>query len=221
MKKKIALTVASLFLMSSMAFAAPMTEYEAGKISIDLTFRGSKNSTDWSGGFKENFDRKYNFEPSITVGVAEGLAVQFRNTNAKSKNTNPVNILGESGTSKIRANEFNVLYSVAPNASVFVGYVNSKVTNNYDDFGFEYSVEGKNNTYQLGVLGSMPFSDRFSGYGVLAIGGKSWRNYELGVSYGLSDDMDFNVSYRHIESNFVNADVKAKGFGFGITYRFN
>jgi len=118
-KKKIALLTACLFLLSSSAFAAPLMDYERGKWSIDLNFRNTQNTVEVvEDDYSYSYPSKFNFEPTITVGVANKWAIQYRNVNAKSKNDSAF----ESGTTggyyyeaneidniKLGVNEFNVL----------------------------------------------------------------------------------------------------------------
>ena len=199
MKKKIALTVASLFLMSSAAFAAPMTDYYPGKVSVDLSFRNTKNSY---GG--DGFKSRYNFEPSFTFGLTNNLALQYRSVNAKS---------GGSPSLKLNVTEFNVLYGLTPQVSAFGGFIKTKGTlaGSSDD----------RNTMQLGLLSTIPVARKVSLYGIIGAGDK-WTNSEVGVSYIFADNWEFNLDYRYMNAKklLYKNDVKAKGLGFGVTYKF-
>ena len=200
MKKKIALTVASMFLMSSAAFAAPLTDYHAGKASVDLNYRNTK---------VDGLKAKYNLEPSVTVGVADKWAVQYRNVNAKSKVVDDERV-------KLSANEFNVLYSLTPQASAFIGHTRTKGTAEI----FGVSASESRSSLQLGVLGTMPVAEKVSLYGVLGAGNK-YTNFEVGISYAFTENVAFNLDYRDMKAKLPAADLKAKGLGFGMSYKFN
>ncbi|MDR1702051.1 MAG: porin family protein [Sporomusaceae bacterium] len=225
MKKKIALLTACLFLMSSAAFAAPLTDYESGKASIDLMVRSSKNTLSFADF---DFDSKYNWEPSVTVGIADKWALQYRNLNAKSGATDSSGyVIGipyyGKATAKLQASEFNVLYSLTPQVSAFIGYVSAKgniYAENYIGPNIDAS-SSRTNTWQVGVLGNAPLAEKVSAYGVFGAGSK-WLNYEIGLSYAFTENVEFNVDYRYVKAKDLDeVDFRTKGFGFGVTYKFN
>jgi opacity protein-like surface antigen len=218
MKKKLALVVVFMFLMSSVALAAPLTNYEAGKASIDLNFRNTKNTETFSFG-SYDYKSKYNFEPSVTVGIANRWALQYRNVNAKSKNTG---IWLPDDNCRVSVNEFNILYSLTENVSAFTGYVQTK-----DKWAAPGAFQTtKRNTWQLGLLGVAPVSEKVSLYGLVGAGGK-YTNFEVGISYAFTENWEFNVDYRALQAKelkdggIIINDAKAKGVGFGLTYKFN
>jgi opacity protein-like surface antigen len=200
MKKKIALIVVCLFLMSSAAFAAPLTNYSPGKASVDFNFRNAKNSLG-----NTSFESKYGFEPSVTVGVLPGLAIQYRGASAKS---------GGDPNLKLDVTEFNALYSLTPQVSIFGGHVKTKGT-------LSGGPSGDRNIMQIGLLSSISVVKNVSIYGIVGTGHK-WVNSEIGIAYSFAKNWELNVDYRHINSKDLigKNNVIAKGYGFGATYKF-
>ena len=243
--KKSVLTIilVTMFLFTGSAFAAPLTGYKAGDVAVDLNFRSAKNSVS-SAEFPNirlnetiEFGRKLNFEPSVTVGIADRWAIQYRNVNAKSKTVyvfddgDGVNVYADN---KLNVNEFNVLYSVTSNISAFAGYVRTKSTVNFTDDinSLSDTMSGSKNTWQIGLLGVVPIVDRLSLYGVLGVGSK-WQNYEIGLSYAFTKNVAFNLDYRYMKAgkfdgrqgSFFNfegfkSNSKSRGLGFGVTFKF-
>ncbi len=163
---------------------------------------------------------------------------------------------------KVRSQEVNVLRKLDKNFSAFAGLVritpSVKVTGNYAysesgemsrsiDSGYsEYgsaslTLGGEDkNTAQIGIIGSTKLADKTNLYGIASLG-KDYRNWEAGVSYEVSKDLELNVSYRAAKydnlkiananwvtsnnlENPINAEVKSdvetKGWGLGLTYKF-
>lgn len=107
--KKLALTVLFVFALSSVALAAPLMDYEKGKVGFDYTYRPNA-SIDGSLGFEGSkttiykgyedsaaqaetqtanqywsgsFDGKANLDWGITVGLGKKFAVQYRGYNTE------------------------------------------------------------------------------------------------------------------------------------------
>lgn len=214
MKKKILAGLIGSMLVASVGFAAPLTDYEVGKTAIDLTWRNTEIS-DKDG----SMDKKYNMDWGITTGLGNNFAFQYRQFNPKSADTN---INGDQVNSKIKTQEFNVLYKLNSNVSAYAGVMKAKgeyndITNPAD------SGSTKNNSkWQVGLVGSTKIADKTTAYGSLAAG-KDLTSYEVGVSYELASNLDFNVDYRSLKVNKLDGDkvdAKAKGLGFGVTYKF-
>jgi len=60
-----------------------------------------------------------------------------------------------------------------------------------------------------------------------AAAGKDLTNYEVGIGYEFRPNWEFNVNYRDfnvknfsVQSQGGGFDLKAKGLGYGITYKF-
>jgi len=95
------------------------------------------------------------------------------------------------------------------------------------------------NMVQFGLLGSTTIAKNLEAYGVVSFA-SDYRNWEAGLSYDIDPNWQFNVSYRdtkwdkmklgnaYISSSTGNIgsldvgldDIHAKGWGFGLTYKF-
>lgn len=133
--------------------------------------------------------------------------------------------------SKFSTNEFNVLYKVDKNIAVFVGYVNAKGEMSFSDYPQLNFTTKTKNLWQVGVVGSTPMGEKTTLWASVAAGGSSLLNWEIGVGYEMAPNLELNVNYREVKaSDFTGTsadgtaitakDLKAKGLGFGITYKF-
>lgn len=221
MKKKIALITACLTLTASAAMASPLTDYSKGNVSIDLNYRNTQNSANY-GGNSFDWPKKYNLEPSITIGLGNNFAFQYRNVNSKSGNVDLTG-MGYTENHKLALDEFNILYRLSANVSAFAGYVSTKET--YNNAYTPMFMGTGRNFLQLGLVGSVPLTNKVTAYGVLGAG-DNYVNYELGLSYAFTKNFEFNVDYRNLKvKNFEvtssdREDVNVKGLGFGVTYKF-
>ena len=211
--KKFLVVFIGLIMMSSVALASPLTDYSAGKGSVDLTWR---NTQDTLNGWDLN--KKDNLDSAVTVGLGHNLAFQYRNFEPKSDPTSDSG--GVTGTFKLKTNEFNVLYKVDPNFSVIAGVVSAK---GEAVPGNNYSSNTKN-YWQVGLVAYTPIATKTNLWAV-ANAGSNLTNLEVGVGYEFACNWEFNVNYRDLETkklngNVGNFDAKAKGFGFGVTYKF-
>lgn len=222
-KKLMALSLGIMTAMSSMAFAAPATDFSAGKVSVDVSARPN-------GDIKvdgNKYDAKTNWEYGLTVGLGNNFAFEYKNFNPKSKDYSD---LGPSINGKLDTQEFNVLYKLDKNFTAFTG-VNT-VKSIYDVSGFG-KFEGSSKTnWQLGLTGQTPLGDKFTGYATVAVGADS--NYwKIGTSYAIDKNLDFNLFYAQNKYNDVKytdafasilgtdkSDYTVKGIGYGLTYKF-
>jgi opacity protein-like surface antigen len=209
-------------LFTSIASAAPLTDYSEGKTSIDLTLRNADTSGDSALG-KMTFDNKNNLDWQVTSGLGNNLAIQYRqfDTNSKARNNSTQN--------RLNTKEFNVLYKVNKNIAVYTGIMQIKDTY---DIAPSTSLSSENsNRWQCGLIGTTKLANKLTGYAAIAAG-ENLENYELGVAYKIATHLDFNLSYRQINANKValkgfnrpgadsNVDYTVKGLGCGISYTF-
>lgn len=225
-----------LLMMSSVALASPLMDFTAGKGSIDLTWRNAENTVDGLA-----FDKKYNLDGAITLGLGNKWAFQYRNFEPKSKDMSAwvydpeydMDIYGQVNT-KLAFNEFNVLYKLDKNVAALAGMVTAKATANfsgraYQEGGYEGSGSfststNTKNLWQVGLVASTELAPKTTLYG-MAAAGANLTNFAVGVSYEFAPNLELDVNYRTIEAKKlkyegVEGDVKAQGFGFGITYKF-
>ncbi|MCE5285236.1 MAG: hypothetical protein LLG02_05220 [Pelosinus sp.] len=232
-KKTIIAFTASATLLTGVASAAPLTDYSAGKTSIDLTWRNTEISG--NSGTERTFDKNGNMDWGITTGLGNNFAIQYRQFNPESKDTtshsNPSVTTTMKG--KVDTQEFNVLYKIDKNVAVYTGIMKTKAYFNRKDTVYgsdEYLWGGAStskNRWQIGVVGSAKLAEKTTGYASLAAG-KDLTSWELGIAQEVAPNVDFNISYREIKANnnsggdfgSTNIDGTAKGLGFGISYKF-
>lgn len=205
--KKVFVTLVCLMMLSTVAMASPLMDYNQGKVSVDLTWRNTQNSLD-----DFSFDKKYNLDAALTVGLGNKWAFQYRNFEPKSGATGT-----DQETLKLATNEFNAMYKLDKNFAAFAGFVTGKATFE-DNTGFNESAS--RNMWQFGLVASTEIAPKTTLWGSVAAGNHSWTNWEAGVGYELAPNLELNVSYREMKANVSDTDFKAKGLGYGITYKF-
>ncbi|MDR3591279.1 MAG: hypothetical protein P4N41_16620 [Negativicutes bacterium] len=219
--KNLCLAILMLAMMfGGTVWASPLMNYEAGKGSIDLTWRNTED--DVSGYTHAILPERNNLDATLTLGLGNNFAFQYRNFEPKS----PVVRWNYGGTIttgqfKLTSNEFNVLYKLAKNVSVFAGDVSAS--------GYRwtpissYTTDTKN-YWQVGLIGRTEIAPRTTLW-ASAAAGNDLTNWEAGVSYEFAPGWELNVNYRELKTNKLKLyqyvdNVKATGFGYGITYKF-
>lgn len=85
MKKTVILALASVVVVTaSVGFAAPLTDYSAGKTSIDVTWRSSDIDADNSEEVAA-MEKKRSLEWGVTTGLGNNFALQYIGSDAKAK----------------------------------------------------------------------------------------------------------------------------------------
>ncbi len=226
MKRKVMITAAAVATMiCSAVSAAPLTDYSVGKTSIDLVIRSSDNNIDSAFG-STSYDKKVNLDWGITTGLGSKFAIQYNGYNAKSKTTTFSNALEKS---ELKSQEFNILYQIDKNLSVYAGSIKVKPSvagyDFDDDESYDYSFSSKNKV-QFGLIGSTKIADKTTAYASLAFA-SDITNWKIGVSQEIAPNLEFNIDYRSLkvkDINFAgtpfNFDATSKGFGYGVTYKF-
>jgi opacity protein-like surface antigen len=227
MKKTAILAIAAAtMLTTSIGFAAPLTDYSAGKTSIDLIWRNSDNELKTSDG-TDSLDKKSNLDFGITTGLGNNFAIQYNDYNAKSKETTLPDGFGgtyqEHGS--LKTQELNVLYKIDKNVSAYTGVVRVKGNVNSDGNGFSSNTKNK---MQFGLVGSTKIADKTTAYAVVGVA-SDYTNWKVGVSQEIAPNLEFTVDYRRLQAKKLtfdvagtplDADVTVKGLGFGVGYKF-
>ncbi|MCX7781076.1 MAG: hypothetical protein N2491_09225 [Negativicutes bacterium] len=225
----------------------PLAEYmgisEDGKFS-EYTKQGS-------------FDGKANMDWGLTYGLGNNWAIQYRQFNPtadlfdKTYGEKP-NYLHIGLEGKIRSEEFNILYKFDKNVAGFAGIVraNAGVKLGLDGGLYDWTAgvalpelrTSDENMFQVGLIGNAKIAAKTNAYGVVALG-SDYRSWQIGLSYALNKDIDFDVNYRNTkfdkfkvagvylnppaDSEFKSSyadlnikDVEVKGVGFGLTFKF-
>ena len=232
MKKTAILAVAAAtMLTASIGFAAPLTDYSVGKMSIDLTWRQSDIKGEAPAG-DVSLDKKYNLDWGITTGLGNNFALQYNGYNPKSKDTviysDPTET--DSMNIKLKTQELNVLYKLDKNISAYAGLVRLKATANQTvdvsgiSTGSSDSSDTKNKI-QFGLVGSTKIADKTTAYASIGVA-SDFTNWKIGLSQEIAPNVEFNVDYRNLKAkslainNIGDVDVTAKGVGFGVSYKF-
>ncbi|MDR3563455.1 MAG: hypothetical protein P4N59_18745 [Negativicutes bacterium] len=225
--KKIILVCLGIMLLGCVAQASPLMDFSAGKGSVDLTYRNSENSS--TGDYSGVSPRKYNLDASLTLGLGNNFAFEYRNFNSEAS-PNPF-IYGGSSVSKISTSEFNILYKLDKSVAVFSGLVTAKGQDVFSSYPtISYTTNSKK-LWQLGLIGSTAIADKTTLWGSVAAGSSSLLVWEIGLSYEFCPNVELNVNYRSVKSDnfsgtngggthFTIDEAKAKGAGVGITYKF-
>lgn len=221
MKKKVLAFVAASMLVSSVGFAAPLNDFSQGKVAVDLTYRNTDSSMS-TASFSQDFDKKYNLDLGLTVGLGNNLAFQYKHFDGKSKDTTLPN--AKIANAKMNMNEYNVLYGLGNNVAVYAGLATFKGEMNNLTTPSDGGSSDTNNRWQLGVMDTVQLGDKTSAWAKVGVG-KDLTSWEVGVGYAIDKNVDFNVDYRSIEAKKLSgergeSDMKLKGLGFGVTYKF-
>lgn len=225
MKKKVLGMVAALSLITSVGFAAPLNDFSQGKVAIDVSARPSGDIKVSDSTGSATYDGKTNWEYGVTVGLGNNFAFEYKNFNPKSKD---YNLSGYTANGKLDTQEFNILYKVDKNFTVFTG-VNT-VKSEYSVGGLDLDGDSETN-WQLGVTGQAPIGKNLTGYATVAAGQDS-HSWKIGAAYAIDKNLDFNLFYAENKYNKVkyndnlatgfgnDADYTVKGMGYGLTYKF-
>lgn len=258
--KKCIMAILFILALSSVAFASPLTDYSKGKAALDINYRVSPDyDVDGSAGDHslkdiEQFgihtsnDGDSNVEWGFTYGIGNNWALQYRQATPKGNlNINlsepPMgvadlkmvrdennNVPIASIETKTRVEEYNVMYKIDKNFSAFTGIVRANPSFKYNDNDFDVTLRGHDkNIWQFGVVATKPLNNDFTTYGIASLG-SDYRNWEVGLGYKMTKELEFNVNYRDMKvedmklgsvfGTDVNTDTRVKGWGFGVTYNF-
>lgn len=276
--KKIALATLIACAMSSVAMASPLTDYSKGNAALDITYRntstydvdakidGLGNLDQLVNGISDGnhpnplrmLSGKTNVEWGFTYGIGNNWALQYRQATPKGSIGLPSDHPSFSQDvsvslgleAKTRVEEYNILYKMDKNFSLFTGMVKATPSlkaslglsatdqgdnwNGISSVGGNLAIQGHDkNIWHFGVIATAPVAKKLTAYGIASFGG-DYRNWEAGLGYQIDKNLEFNVNYRDmkvsnktivgVSVNDTNYDVKTdstvKGWGFGITYKF-
>lgn len=227
MKKKVLATLAALSVVTSVGLASPLNDFSQGKVAVDISARPSndlKVSDSWGSG---TYDGKTSWDYGLTVGLGNNFAFQYKNYNPKSKD---YSLSGVTANGKLDTQEFNILYKLDNNFTVFTGMNQAKSIYSISGAG-DYTGDTKNN-WQIGVTGQTSLGDKVTGYATIAAG-QDTSAYKIGASYAIDKNVDFDIfygenKYKKVKYNNTlgafygasDADYTIKGIGYGVTYKF-
>ncbi len=221
--KKVVLTLALLLAFSSIAFASPLADYSKGNTSFDINWRPNFNGTDkYTSAWSESSSystmnlsgNRRTYDWTVTTGLGNNFALQY-------SQYRPVGSTSYGYEYGMSTKELNVLYQLNKHVSAFAGvhrahYVGETYTPNSDRL-------------QVGFVGYDKIADKTTLYGILGAG-NDLLNWETGVSYQVAPNLEVNFSYRYkkvsnLSDGYESANeyidnVTARGFGYGVTYKF-
>lgn len=227
--KKLRFILPALLLVSSTTFAAPQTDFTAGKVSVDLSYQPSLDfKLDAYGDSGKGDGKTKNVDFGITYGLGGNWGLQYAQNGAKTDTyTEDFSSIGL-GTVRyhddLKIQQFNVIYHTSENNAAFVGFTrgtNDIVTSAGD-------ISGKRvNGFHVGATEVVPVNDKLSSYGVVSVGNKII-NAEFGLSQQLNENLDLNLFYRYTKYKDLEFEAlpgatfnnTVRGLGVGATLKF-
>ncbi|BBB92146.1 MAG TPA: hypothetical protein PKA28_05265 [Methylomusa anaerophila] len=231
MKRKTCIVIFGIMAIANTAFAGPLTDFSQGKMALDVTFQSPKISETYhdAGGSIPDADGKSTVGFDLTAGLGNKIALQYKQSAPKSKDTNFNNLL--TFNTKLDVKEYNLLYQLNENAVAFTGFSQVKATQEISSSGDGFIEGGSTSTdwksyWQLGLTGILPVMDKTNLYATVAFG-NNMNACKLGVSYALAQNVDLDAFYTNSQYKNLSwkdgngqSDFTAKGFGYGVTFKF-
>lgn len=192
MKKTLLLT-AGLCVLTGVAFASPLKNYDAGHFAIDagVTLPSSVKLEDMK--MSKSSSGYY----GATVGIGNNMALQYKFNNYKAKE-------GKTGT-----HQTNLLYKFMPNLEAYAGYERMNQSG---------ILHNHKNAAQVGLQAHFDIPLLFNVWGNIGYSSKG-RMTEIGISKPIFNNIELNASY--YTGKFDNdSDVKVRGVNTGVTVKF-
>lgn len=202
--------IAANIIMANAAWAAPLSDYSAGKMAVDVGFN-------WGGKFvseQSNVANTPAMNAGITVGLGHKLALQYKYDNWQRKVVSSARYDTHMGYQK---HQLNLLYQVVPGISPYIGWRCDRGTLKLSGPRYNYERSKTANAPQIGILAQHKFANNKAKiWADIAVSTSNTQDYEVGVAYEVIKNIDLNVTYQynHIDKNTI------KGFTTGITYSF-
>jgi opacity protein-like surface antigen len=215
--------------VTGMGFAAPMTNFEKGKVAIDFDY---SMNTEWSGSAEANgipasavksvstsafptISGVDAWNAAATVGVNNKIAIK---AGYNKQNLGSVHFSSGDEESPKSTNigldeqifNADVLYKYNKNVTPYIGWGHGKLKADISGSAIPAGLIAKdnvtNNFIKVGFIAQAPITEKVTAWTDLAIGTKSYQKMELGLGYQFSQNLDFNVGYRYqqlkYEANF-------------------
>ncbi|WP_196593499.1 outer membrane beta-barrel protein [Pectinatus sottacetonis] len=213
MTKKTLLGVAVCLSLSTTAFAAPLQNYDQGKVEINAgtavaPAMSVKNS---NTGEKVDSDVKNRVFGGATVGLGNNLAVQYKYNDSRLK-------LSDFGDQNFRTQEYNLRYKLNKNVSLYAGNMHARLGLD-DNWG-----DATRSFFQAGAQYEAPIAPNMTGWAAAGFG-DNMQHYEAGVGYAFTENVDLDLLYQYTKVNDfqvqnTNMDVTAKGLYAGLSFKF-
>lgn len=194
--------------------AAPATNYENGATTVELGAMLAPDLKVEVGNNSTTGDDKTRFYGGVTVGLGNNYALSYNYAENKADHMGGSYVSG-----KLTTHDVNVNYKINDNLYAYVG---DMIYNAKAKVGTSEASKTKNN-FQAGVRYVGKPVERLGWWAGLG-GGENHFKAEVGASYNLTQNVDFDLSYKYLKVNKlagVNGfDAKASGLYTGVTLHF-
>lgn len=209
----------ALMLLCSSGFAAPLMDYSAEKVAIDVSVQPNADLTVKLPATYSTDSKGTPFRFGITTGLGDNFALQYRQFNLNTKQS-PTGDFGFLRPAQQTFKELNLYYKVAKNTSLFVGIVHHDYHTLDNNLQPMY-ISPTTKAFQGGLVTVADLGKDVSAYGIFAVGTKQLRSCELGLSYAITSQLDFDMYYKTQQIEFdYGYDSHVNGIGYGLTYKF-
>jgi hypothetical protein len=222
--KKVVGVLTCLMMLTTVALASPLMEYAEDSGSVDLTWRNTENTLS-APGLSSTLPKKSSLDAALTFGIGDNLGFQYRYFAPKSPDDSTQRAPAVVNA-RLTTREFNLLSKLDKNVTVFGGLVMAKGNQSVvAPAAFSESVDSKSrNLWQVGFIGTAPIAEKTILWGSAGTG-RDLINWEVGIGYRVTTDLELNLSYRSIKADNLDfnggkVDVEGKGLGFGVTVRY-
>jgi len=228
--KKIALLVALTFLVSSLAFAAPLDNYKkAGNAALGIFYKYDKISSDAiGGGTGKSSESALAFNLAATI--AKNLALEFNyGGNPKVAMVAAGGGAGSAyGNLKYLDYDIKIKYMATKANKMavtpYVGFAYDKIKDKYPSAP-QFDEKDSRGQAIIGVAGVFTLANKFKAYADVGLGTKLFA-WKVGLSYEVAKKLDIDLGYSWRRCEFkeyagVNEPkLTKKGLLFGITIKF-
>lgn len=210
--KKLLLAAAIIFVFSTMAFAAPLTNFKKGDVAIELGADMAHFTGQAGDDLPSDSNNGWGFCGVLTISPADRFALQYVYTGINSKKY-------EGRKLHLDSNEINLLYSANKYINVFAGYRNFHGKADLVGGGTSSTTT---NIFQVGVGTRYDFCKKCAGYGRIAVGTKDSVIGEVGLSYLINDNFDLNLAYLYSQAEAENViTIKDSCLKLSVGYKFS
>jgi len=216
MKKSavLAMVLGTTLVAGGAVSAAPATNYENGATTVELGATLAPDLKVESGDSSATGDDKTRFYGGATVGLGNNYALSYNYAENKADNFGQRDVTG-----KLTTHDVNVNYKINDNLYAYVG---DMIYNAKAEVG-GYSKSKTKNNFQAGVRYVGKPVQRLGWWAGLG-GGENHFKAEVGASYNITQNVDFDLSYKYLKVNKLagvnGLDAKAKGLYTGVTLHF-
>lgn len=198
MRKILAIMSTVFVITTATAFASPTTDFQQGAVSLEIGSTLNSKVTG-RGSVSADVTGKSGFKIGVTAGLSDNLAIQYKQGMFKSEDST-ISIMHT--YAQAEPQDLNLLYKVNPNLTFIAGYEKTKIS-----YG-KYVADASKSSLHFGVTGTHKLTDKATIFATL-MAGKDSSLKELGVSYALSKETTFNLSYAERKINNVDLQVPA------------